>query len=172
MTKDKIPPAKEPPNRNATRSALHAKLEQARADFHHLLSAIPEHAWNEKGAGTEWRVREEMWHITWGMAFMLTLIRNARRRIGLPRPPMRIADRLNVLYSRLRAGRATHRSIAGRYDRTHTAVLAPIDTIRDEEWGISATVFGEAHTIAELFAGIPHHLEEHAARVRPWLDLP
>lgn len=167
---DKMPPTKEPAGENALRSALRVELAQARADFHHLLMAIPEHAWNEKAIGSAWRVREEMWHITWGMAFMLTLIRNARRRIGLPKPPMMIADRLNVLYSRLRAARATRRSIARRYDRTHAAVLATLDTIRDDELEFSVTVFSEAHTIAELFAGIRHHLEEHAARVRPRLE--
>jgi hypothetical protein len=165
-----MPHSREHTGENTPRNALCAELEHARTDFHLLLSTIPEDAWNEKGVDSEWRVREEMWHITWGMAFMLDLIRNARRRIGLPKPPMCIADRMNVLYSRLRATHATRHSIASRYDRIHAAVLATLDTIGDDEWEIRVRVFGEEYSIAELFSGIAHHLDEHTARIRPLIN--
>lgn len=148
---------------------LQAELETTRAAFHRLLAEIPPSAWQQKGVGSAWTVREEMWHICWGMRFMLDLIKNAHRGIGLPRPPMLFADRLNVLYTRLRARSATRRSIADRYDKTHQAVLDTLSSLRAEEWEILVRVFGQEQTIAYLFHGISHHFHEHAARIRPLL---
>ncbi len=152
------------------RSAIHAELEATRSAFHHLLTVIPDSIWQQKEIHSAWTIKEEMWHIAWGMRFILDLIKNARRGVGLPKPPMFIADRLNVIYSRLRSARATRRSIARRYDTTHAVALSLLEIIRDDEWEISVVVFGQAQTVEELFYGIPQHFEEHAARIRPRLD--
>jgi hypothetical protein len=153
----------------ANRTAIAQELESTRADFRHLLASIPPSVWHQRGPGSAWTVREELWHIAWGNRFMLDLIKNARRGIGLPKPPMVVADRLNALYTRLRTARATPSSIAARYDRVHHAALRQLDAIRDDEWERSVLVFGHRQTVAELFHGITHHFEEHANRIRPLL---
>jgi hypothetical protein len=155
----------------ALRAALAAELEATRSAFHLVLGSVADSVWEARAIGSAWTVRAEMWHIAWAVRFMADLIRNARRRIGLPRPPMRIADRANALYARLRAGRATPEAVARRYDRAHTAVLELLAEIQDGEWDKSVRVFGKAQTVRELFQGISHHFEEHAGRVRPLLGL-
>ena len=151
------------------KAVLREELETARRAFHELLEAIPAEVWNVQAANSAWTVRQEMWHIAWGARFMLNLIKNARRGIGLPKPPMRIADRLNALYTRLRSLGATRSSIARRYDKTHRAVLAELDAIQEQDWSRVVSVFGEKQDLLYLLEGIPHHFEEHAARIRPLL---
>ena len=67
------------------RSAIHAELEATRSEFHDLLTVIPDSIWQGKGIHSAWTIKEEMWHTAWGMGFILDLIRNARRGIGLPK---------------------------------------------------------------------------------------
>ena len=153
----------------ADRAALAAELEATRSAFHRLLESAADTVWDEQAIGSAWKVREELWHIAWGMQFMSDLIRNARRRIGLPRPPMRIADLINALYARLRGGRATPESIARRYDRTHAAVQDLLSEMQPDEWARSVRVFGKTQTVRELFQGISHHFDEHARRIYPLL---
>jgi hypothetical protein len=101
---------------------------------------------------------------------MLDLIKNARRGIGLPEPPMTLADRLNALYTRVRATFATRQSIGAKYDRVHTAVMRELDSVQDDEWKRTVSIFGKGQTVGDLFHGISHHFEEHAARIRPALN--
>ncbi len=152
------------------RAILAFELEATRSAFHVLLDSVAGSLWETQAVGSAWTVREEMWHIAWGMQFMADLIRNARRRIGLPRPPMHVADLINARYARLRAGRATPVSVAQRYDRTHRAVLKLLAEIEEGEWKRSVRVFGKVQTIRELFQGISHHFDEHASRIRPLLS--
>ena len=151
------------------RAAIAEALESARADFHHLLASIPPSAWRQRGPGSAWTVKEELWHIAWGAQFMLDLIRNARRGIGLPKPPMPVADRLNATYTRIRAAWATPRSIAAKYDRVHHAALRQLDSVGEDEWERTVSIFGQQQTLGDLFHGIAHHMDEHAARIRPLL---
>jgi hypothetical protein len=83
---------------------------------------------------------------------------------------MTIADRLNALYTRLRAALISRSRISARYDNVHRAVLDELDSIRDDEWERSVSIFGKRQTILELFLGIAHHFEEHAARIRPVIN--
>jgi hypothetical protein len=159
------------PSDLALRAALAAELEATRSAFHLLLGSAADSVWESRAIESAWTVREEMWHMAWGMQFMADLIRNARRRIGLPRPPMPIAHLANAQYARLRAGRATPETVAHRYDRTHRAVLELLAEIQDHEWDKSVRIFGKVQTVRELFEGISHHFDEHARRVRPLLDL-
>jgi len=151
------------------RAAIAQALESARADFHHLLASIPPSAWRQRGPGSAWTVKEELWHIAWGAQFMLDLIRNARRGIGLPKPPMPVADWLNATYTRIRASWATPRSIAAKYDRVHQAALRELDSMREDEWERTVSIFGQQQTLSGLFEGLSHHTHEHAARIRPLL---
>ena len=154
----------------ANRAAVAHDLESTRADFHQLLASVPPAAWQRYGPGSAWTVKEELWHIAWGAQFMLDLIKNARRGIGLPKPPMILADWLNALYTRLRAAFATRQSIAAKYDHVHTAVLRELDSVHDDEWDRAVSIFGKTQTVGDLFYGLAHHFEEHAARIRPVLN--
>ena len=78
------------------RVAIAQELESTRVDFHQLMASIPPTAWRKRGPGSAWTVKEELWHIAWGARFMLDLIKNSRRGIGLPKPPMMVADWLNA----------------------------------------------------------------------------
>ncbi len=153
----------------AKKTKIRADLKATRLAFHKLAREIPESVWGEKGIDSAWTVKEEMWHIAWGMRFILDLIKNSRHGIGLPNPPMFIADRLNAVYSWLRAIFATPHSILRRFDTTHAAVLKVLETVHENEWETSVKIFGKAQTVEALFYGIPHHFEEHAARIRPLL---
>jgi hypothetical protein len=151
------------------RVAIAQELESTRAEFHQLLESVPPYAWRRHGPGSAWTVKEELWHIAWGAHFMLDLIKNARRGIGLPKPPMVIADWLNALYTKSRAALVPRGAIGPKYDRVHAAILEELNSIREDEWERSVSIFGKEQTISELFHGISHHFEEHAARIRPAL---
>lgn len=153
------------------RGEIAEELESTRADFHRLTASVPPYAWSRHGPGSAWTVKEELWHIAWGAHFMLDLIKNARRGIGLPKPPMFIADRLNALYTKFRAALVGRDAIGPKYDRVHAAILKELDSIREDEWERSVKIFGKEQTISELFHGISHHFEEHAARIRPALSV-
>jgi hypothetical protein len=156
---------------SAQQEAIAQELESTRAKFHQLIASVPPTAWRRHGPGSAWTVKEELWHIAWGAHFMLDLIKNARRGIGLPKPPMTLADPLNALYTKFRAALVPRDSIGPKYDRVHAAILKELGSIREDEWERSVSVFGERQTIAELFHGISLHFEEHAARIRPALDV-
>jgi hypothetical protein len=153
------------------RAEIARELESTRVEFHQLMASVPPSAWRRHGPGSAWTVKEELWHIAWGAHFMLDLIKNARRGIGLPKPPMVIADALNAVYTKFRAAFVSREAIGPKYDRVHTKVMAELDSIREDEWGRSVSIFGKEQTISELFRGISHHFEEHAARIRPVLDV-
>jgi hypothetical protein len=153
-----------------SRAEIAQDLESTRAEFHQLMASVPPSVRRRHGPGSAWTVKEELWHIAWGADFMLDLIKNARRGIGLPKPPMSVADALNALYTKFRAALVTRESIGPKYDRVHAAILKELDSIREDEWGRSVSIFGKEQTITELFHGISHHFEEHAARIRPALN--
>jgi hypothetical protein len=146
---------------------VRAELAAARAAFHQLLLDIPDAAWREKALGSAWTVREEMWHIAWGARLLLDLAKNARRGVGFPLAVGFVADRLNLIYTRLRAKGATPRSIAAKYDDCHNKALGMLASVQDEEWGKSVWVLGQQQTVEQLLRAIPHHSEEHADRIRP-----
>ncbi len=108
-----------------------------------------------------------MWHIAWGTRFLLDLAKNARRGVGFPLAVGFVADRLNLIYTRLRANRATPQSIAAKYDDCHGKVLELLESVREEDWGRSVRVLGQPLTVEQLLRAIPHHFDEHAARIRP-----
>src|SRR5207237_2987082 len=57
-------------------------------------------------------------------------------------------------------------SILARYDKAHTAMLATVEGMRDDEWGRGAYCFGAGYkTILDLCQMLPSHFQEHAAQI-------
>ncbi len=151
----------------STHDRVREELQVAQRAYYTLLAAVPETTWRVRARGSAWTIKEELWHIAWGMRFMLSLIRNARRGVGFPKLPSWILDPLNATYSRIRALRATPDSLARQYDAGHRAAMRLLEQIQEHEWKEQVNLFGEEHSLEYLFLGIAHHLEEHASRIRP-----
>jgi hypothetical protein len=142
-------------------------MEATRAAFVDLLTAIPAAVWDARAIGSAWTVRQEMWHIAWGLGFLVGAIRNARKGRGIPPLPMQLVDPLNALYARLAARASTPESILKRYNANHQAALAQLDAMTDSSWHSRVRVLGKTQDLQDLMHSPAHHFEEHSARIRP-----
>ncbi len=60
----------------------------------------------------------------------------------------------------------TRQNILARYDQAHTALMATLDGIKDHEWNLGASCYGEGYkTILDVCQMPVSHFQEHAAQV-------
>lgn len=141
------------------------ELESTRLSFDDLVNRTPDSEWNARSIDSAWTRKEELWHIAWGTQFILDVIKNGRRGIGFPAVPSIIFNTINVFNTRFRARNANRKTIIKRFHDTLDSSIAELNDCSDAELGKQIHVFGELQTIADLFKGIKHHLEEHQARI-------
>lgn len=142
-------------------------MEKTRISFADLVTSVPEAGWNSKPANSAWTRKEELWHIAWGTRFIIRLIKNARFGVGFPVLPAVLFDTFNVLYTRVRACGASRESIVNKYNDALDEAIAKLNTCTDTQLEKTVRVLGENQSVASLFQGIVHHLEEHRARIQP-----
>jgi hypothetical protein len=146
------------------REAIRAELVATRDAYHELLNSLSPEDWKKKSGNPAWSVGQLMWHIAWGDGFAPRGVDDCKRGRGL-NPPQFITDTVNMLITRLGAGRATPQSVAEKYDATHTAILAALDKVKEDEWDKGAKIFGEVHTVESVLRSPVTHFKEHEADI-------
>ncbi len=147
-----------------TREAFRAELEATRSHYHDLLNTLSDEDWNKKSGNPAWNVRQLMWHLGRGMEFFGEAIGYCRRGKA-PNPPGFLVNTGNVLLTRLGSRGATPKSVAEKYEAAHSALLAALEGVQDDEWHKGVTAYGTQYTIESSFQGGKHHFEEHQADI-------
>ncbi len=148
----------------AKRDTIRAELKTTRDAYHELLRSLSPEDWKKKTGNPAWSVGQLMWHIAWGDNFAPQAVASCKRGRGL-NPPQFISNTVNMLITRLGAGRATPQSVADKYDATHTAILAVLDKVKEGEWDMGAKIFGEFFTVESVLRSPVSHFKEHEADV-------
>ncbi len=150
------------------KAMLKRELEETRAAYHALLAELPGDAWSRRSGNRDMLVKELMWHMAWSMTWLANGVDavRSRRKTAVSRVPGAVADPLRKLAMRWLARRATPASAAGKYDDGHRELVAKLESVREDEWSLSTTRFGETRTMAWHFRQPVEHFVEHAADVR------
>lgn len=148
------------------REALRAQLEETRMAFHALVESLTEEEWHSKTATTAWTVCEVLTHVADGRARLLAAIAHVRQGKNYFNLPSWLRDPLIRWLGTWSARGQTPESILRRYDQAHTAFLAILEGIRDDEWSRGAQCFGDGYkTVLDLCVLPKSHFQEHAAQV-------
>ncbi|TET99610.1 MAG: DinB family protein [Dehalococcoidia bacterium] len=146
------------------REAIRAEVQTTRAAYHELLRSLSPDDWNKKSANPAWSVGQLMWHVAWGDSYALRGVADCKRGRGF-NPPQFITNTVNMLITRWGARRATPQSVAEKYDAAHTAILAALDEVQDDEWDKGAKMFGEFETVESVLRSPVSHFKEHKADI-------
>lgn len=147
------------------KDALRRDLEATRRDYHELLSSLSDSDWRRKSGNPDFTVKALMWHMAWALGWLARSVDRAKQGKDF-NPPGFLVDPVRELAIRTYALRATPGAAARKYDEGHAALLAQLDAVRDDEWSITVTQFGEPRT-AEWYLRQPvAHFAEHAADAR------
>ena len=146
------------------RGAIRAELKTTRTAYHELLNSLSPEDWKKKSGNPAWSVGQLMWHIAWGNGFAPRAAADCKRGRGF-NPPQFITNTVNMLITRWGARRPTPQSVAEKYDAAHTAILAALDEVKEDEWDRGAKMFGEFETVESVLRSPVSHFKEHEADV-------
>jgi hypothetical protein len=150
------------------RAALRAQLEETQSAFHGLMESLTNDEWHSKTATTAWTICEVMTHLADGLARLpeaIAYVRQGKHYFNLPSWLRHPINRWLVKWS---ARGQTRESILARYDQAHSALLATLEGIRDDEWSRGAQCYGLGYTTVLDLCVLPHsHSQEHTAQVAP-----
>lgn len=146
------------------REAIRAELKTTRTAYHELLNSLSPEDWKKRSGNPAWTVGQLMWHIAWGNGFAPRGVADCKRGRGL-NPPQFITNTVNMLITRWGARRATPQSVAEKYDAAHTAIVAALDEVKEDEWSRGAKIFGEFETVESALRSPVEHFKEHEADV-------
>lgn len=147
------------------KQALRDELEATRAAYHELLASLTDANWKRKSGNPDLTIKELMWHMAWSMGWISGSIDAVRSGKDL-RAPGFVIEPARKLAMRWLARAATPQRAAQRYDAGHTALLAKLAAVSDDDWQRSAKRFGAVRTVEWYFRHPREHFEEHAADVR------
>ena len=151
------------------RTVLRSQLEETRSAFHALVEQLTDADWHRKTSSTAWTIGEVLTHLTYTLAHTPEAIEHVRQGKNYLNPPS-FLNWLGPLINRKLAQQSargqTRASILVWYDKAHTAILATVEGIGDDEWGRGASCFGAGYkTILDLCQALPSHFQEHAAQI-------
>jgi DinB superfamily len=151
------------------RMALCRQLEETRFAFHAVVEQLSEADWHRKTSSTAWTVGEVLTHFANALAGTPEAIEHVRQGRHYLNPPSFLSWLGHLINRRLAQQSArsqTRASILAWYDKAHTAMLATIEGIGDDEWGRGAHCFGSGYkTVLDLCQMLPSHFQEHAAQI-------
>ncbi len=148
----------------AKRDAIRVELVATLDAYHELLNSLSDEDWKKRSGNPAWTVGQLMWHIAWAGGFVPRGVADCKRGKGF-NPPQFIANPVNTLITRWGARSATPQSVAEKYDAAHTATLAALDEVKEDEWDRGAKVFGEFETVESVLRSPASHFKEHEADV-------
>ena len=153
----------------STLEELTAQLEQTREEFHRLVDEIvASGAWNAKSPEAGWNNGQLLTHVANGANRIPNTAKRLRQGKGMspPGPLMALVNILNHWDTRYRARGATPASVKALYDQGHQYALETASGMNDDDWELSAPVFGEERSVLNSFQYITEHLREHADSMR------
>jgi hypothetical protein len=148
------------------RASLRSELEQTRELFLELASEANQANWNNPSGNPAWTVGQVLGHMVLIFSAIPMKMNRLRKGKGIPKPPDFLFDPLNSLSTRLGTRKYRPDNIVAAYEEAHAAALETLDSIKDDEWSLSATFFGEHQDTAELFHYHARHVREHESDVR------
>ncbi len=162
---------------------VRSELEAARLAFHSLLDSLGERDFRRRSLNPGWTNGEILAHMVFGFIVVYACLPMTRLWGRLPKGSSKAFarllnaftgpfNRINALGARMQGRVFTHRRIRRRFDRTFTALLKQLDSIRDDEWqrGMYYPVrwdsnFDEFMTLEKLFHYPVIHFNFHLAQV-------
>ena len=120
------------------RTVLRRQLEETRSAFHALVESLTDADWHRKTRSTAWTIGEVLTHFANALAGTPEAIEHVRQGKNCLNPPSFLNWLGHLINRRLvqqSARSQTRASILARYDKAHTAMLATVEGMRDDEWG-------------------------------------
>ena len=149
-----------------------AALDASREEYRELIGGMSEADLARRPPGSEWDNRQIAWHL----AFLSNRIARTAPRIRSGRgmdPPKLVWKAMGVgfdLYAALSGRRAKRERLLAWYEEGHEAGTALLADAAEEEWERSAPWLGGRASLADQFAFLRGHFEEHAADLRRSLE--
>lgn len=145
------------------RAAIRAALDATTTQYRAAVEAIPAADWKARSGNPGWTRGQLAWHVAASGDFVAGLVENARKGKGtnVPAFAMPLLFKLSELRVRMKSRGATPESVLRDYDAGSARVSRLLDSLRDDEFAMSATNFGETRTIAEMFQLPVEHMAEH-----------
>jgi len=102
------------------------------------------------------------------LALCFGFIKNARRGKGTDPPSflLPLVFKANEFLVRRNSRKATPESVLSDYDTALTDLLTLLEVLRDDEFALSATNFGQTRSIRQMFHLPEEHFQEHAPEIR------
>jgi len=151
------------------RTVFRCHLEETRSAFHAVVESLTDADWHRKTSSTAWTIGEMLTHLTFTLAHTPEAIEHLRQGKNYHNPPSFLnwlGHLINRRLAQQSARSQTRASILARYDKAHTAMLATVEGMRDDEWGRGANCFGAGYkTILDLCQMLSSHFQEHAAQI-------
>jgi hypothetical protein len=151
------------------RMVLCRQLEETRFAFHDVVESLTDADWHRKTSSTAWTIGEVLTHLTYTLAHTPEAIEHVRQGKNYLNPPSLLnwlGHLINRRLAQQSARTQTRASILAWYDKAHTAMLATVEGIGDDEWGRGAHCFGAGYkTVLDLCQMLPSHFQEHAAQI-------
>ncbi len=151
------------------RMVLCPQLEETRSAFHALVESLTDADWHRKTSATAWTIGEVLTHLAYTLAHTPEAIEHVRQGKNYLNPPSFLnwlGHLINRRLAQKSARSQTRASILAWYDTAHTAMLATVEGIGDNEWGRGASCFGAGYqTVLDLCQMLPSHFQEHAAQI-------
>ena len=165
----------EPGHGDALRVEIRAELERTRQAYHGLLDSLSEEDWDKSSGNPAWTVGQLMVHMTFAPRMLPADVSMIRGGGWMPKLPAFLFNWSNVLMTRWAARKESLGTVGALYDAAHQRALDLLDTIQDDEWGLSREypdwdpMLSGTVTIERLFHYLAEHFEVHAAQVRQGL---
>jgi hypothetical protein len=165
----------EPAEGEALREEIRTELEATRQAYHALLDSLTEEDWRRPSGNTAWTVGQLMVHMTFAPRMLPADVRMIRGGGWMPRLPAFLFNWSNVLMTRWAARKQSLDTVGAVYDAAHQRALDLLDTIQNDEWGLSREypewdpMLSGTVTIERLFRYLSDHFEAHAEQVRQGL---
>jgi hypothetical protein len=148
------------------RETLRFELEATRTLYLELAASANESNWNNRSGNPAWTVGQVLGHIVLIFQAIPTKIGRVRRGKGLPKPPDFLFNPLNVWSTRLATRKFRPDNVVEAYEEAHKAALAALDDVKDDEWSLAASFFGQHQDIPEFFHYHARHVREHEPDIR------
>lgn len=142
-------------------------LSEVRQHYQALLASLTDAEWRMLGKTTKWTVGEVMVHLYLRLATIPAAMNGIRMGKGYLNMPFFMRDYIQYWHVKTNAGKWNPRSLASAYDDAYWRTVEALEQVGDEEWWLSAEVWGEGDTtIAALFESFPDYFSSHLYDIR------